>query len=46
MANDTLLNCCMFGVDMKPEEVIVLRVLRFVIVAALTAALFYMAWKG
>jgi len=31
---------------MRPEEAVVLRVLRFVIVAALAAALLWMAYSG
>jgi hypothetical protein len=31
---------------MRPEEVLVLKVLRFAIVASLAAALMYMAYNG
>lgn len=33
-------------VQMRPEEVLVLRLLRFVVVASLAAALFYMAYTA
>ena len=40
----------MFAVEqvesMRPEELIVLRVLRFVVVASLAAALIYMVYSG
>jgi hypothetical protein len=31
---------------MRPEEVLVMKVLRFVVVASLAAALAYMVYKG
>lgn len=47
MVIDSMLTYNTFGLNiMRPEEILVLRVLRFAVVMALAAALLYMAYKG